>query len=171
MKTLYRLILNEQFSCGWSFSDDAVLYVMNNLDLADEEAVRHVIRHTLVPMFRGTGPRTAEHVKEILQWALNCASDDQLIQLNAVEDWVIGDTDPPRLFFEWWWSELFGDEDWRADGICDAELVGVNPPSELRGVAYQWDERLDPEVLRFPRRDGLPPGHGAPADPNRVRPG
>lgn len=167
MRPLYEVLLDEQFSSGWSFSDEAKLYIMNNLDLANEAAVRHIIRHTLVPMFRGTGPRLAQHVKEILQWALNCASEQQLVQLNGVEDWVLGDTDPPRLFFEWWWAELFGDEDWRSKDICDAELVGGNPPSELRDAPYSWDERLDPEVLRFTRRDGLPPGHGAPANPNR----
>lgn len=141
------------------------------MDLGYEEAVRHVIRYTLVPMYEGIGPRQAAHIKEILQWALNCASDEELIQLNGAQDWVLDDTDPPRLFFESWWKELFGDEDWRSDDICDAELVYGNPPSELRDGRSTWDEQIDPEVLRFPRRDGRPPGHGAPDDPNRGRVG
>ena len=169
MKRLYETVLDEQFTPGWYFSDEAGLYIADNIDLSNEDAVRHVIRYTLVPMYRGLSAARAEHLKDILRWALNCADDEQLWQLNGAQDWILDDTDPPRLLFEWWWKELFGDEDWRDEDICDAELVYGNPPPELRGSA--WNEVIDPEVLRFPRHDGLPPGYGAPADPNRERPG
>ena len=169
MKLLYETVLDEQFTPGWYFDNEAALYIADNIDLSYEDAVRHVIRYTLAPMYQGISATRAQHIKDILRWALNCADDEQLWQLNGAQDWILDDTDPPRLFFEWWWKELFGDETWRADDICDAELVHGNPPPELRGRS-SWNELIDPEVLRFPRRDGLPPGHGAPADPNRVRP-
>lgn len=170
MLRLYETVLDDQFTPGWYFSNEAALYIADNIDLAYEDAVRHVIRYTLVPMFKGLGPRQSEHIKQILQWALNCASDAELIQLNGAQDWVLDDTDPPRLLFEWWWKELFGDESWVNPDICDAELVYDEPPTELMDGRSAWDEVIDPEVLRFPRRDGLPPGHGAPADPNKRRP-
>lgn len=170
MKRLYTLLFHGQFTLGYNFSNEAALYIAENLDLGYEDAVRHVLRYTVVPMYDSLGPRRAQHIKDILRWALNCASHDDLILLNSAQDWILEDTDPPRLLFEWWWRELFGEEDWRDDAPCDAELVGGNSPEELSDGKRPWPEWIDPEVLRFPRRDGLPPGHGAPADPNKRRP-
>lgn len=167
MKRLYQRLLDIQFTLGWFFTDEAGMYIARNIDLGYEDAVRHVLRYTLIPMYETLGPSSAAHLKEILEWALNCASDAELIQLNGTQDWILDDTDPPRLLFEWLWKELYGDEPWQRDEICDAELVYGALPPELKDRTKQWTEWIDPEVLRFPRRDGLPPGHGAPADPNK----
>lgn len=167
-RVLYDIMLTAEMApAGTYLSEDAKEYLYEHLDMGYEDAVRHVIRYTLVPAYKATDPKQAQHVKDVLEWYLNCATEEQCDGLLAADpEWVTGYTDPPRLFFQWWWQELFGDEDWRSDRLCDAELNESNPPEELRG-GFNWPPPIDPEVLRFPRRDGKPPGAGAPTQVNR----
>lgn len=160
---LYEMLLSGQLvPTDVSLTEDAKNYLFANVDMDDEEAVRHVIRHTLVPTYQGAAAKEAAQVKDLLEWYLNCASEEQCEGLFANDpEWPLGYTDPPRLFFQWWWQELFGDEDWRSDRLCDAEVVRGNPPDELRG-GFTWPPPIDPDVLKFPRRDGKAPGEGAP---------
>lgn len=162
------MVLTGQMApAGVYLTDDAKEYLVKNLDATHEEAVRHVIRHTLVPTYRSTRGKQARHVKDVLEWYLNCATEEQCDRFLAADpEWPVGGTDPPRLFFQWWWQELFGDEDWRSGRLCDATLDIGNPPNELED-GFNWPPPIDPEVLRFPRRDGQPPGAGAPTQVNR----
>ena len=167
-RTLYEGVLYGQLApTGADLSDDAKEYLVKNLDMAYEDAARHVIRLTLVPTYQSTSGKQAEHVKDVLEWYLNCATEEQCDRFLAADpEWPVGYTDPPRLFFQWWWKELFGDEDWRSERLCDATLAMGDPPDELED-GFNWPPPIDPAVLHFPRRDGQPPGAGAPAEVNR----
>lgn len=166
MTVLYELLLVSQMAPGdYYLTEDAKDYLYQHLDKEDEGAVRHVIRYTLVPAYTGT--REKQHVKDLLEWYLNCATEEQCLGFLASDpEWPVGYTDPPRLFYQWWWQELFGDEDWRSDRLCDATIDLGEPPEELRG-GFTWPPPIDPDVLKFPRRDGKEPGEGAPAEVSR----
>ncbi len=163
-RTLYEMVLGGLLvPADVLLTEDAKEYIVLNLDVQYEDAVRHVIRHTLVPAYRGAREDEAQHAKDVLEWFLNCATDSQREGFLAQDpEWPVDQPEPARLFFEWWWAELFGDEDWRSDRLCDAELYRSNPPNKLFG-GYRWPDHIDPAVLHFPRRDGKEPGAGAPA--------
>jgi hypothetical protein len=86
--------------------------------------------------------------------------------------------DDLRQLFVWWWEALFGDENYESATICDAEVVPLDfRPRDTgsdRMGAEEWeiyaiigDHEVSPEIVLFPRQDGLPAGHGAPP-PHRV---
>lgn len=167
-RVLYDILLAGHLApAGYYLTDEAKEYLATHLDMADEAAVRHVIRHTLAPAYAVAGEREAREVKDLLEWYLNCATEERCKRFLASDpEWPVANTNPPRLFFQWWWRELFGDEDWHSDRLCGADLYEHDPPDGVHGQ-IEWPPPIDPEVLRFPRRDGKPPGAGAPAQVNR----
>lgn len=159
---IYESFLSLQLSAGWYLTDEASSYIYEHLDEEDEEAVRHVLRYLVVPVYEACDEQMRSHVKAALRWFLNCADDDLLIGLiDSIPDWPVEYAADPRCTYIWWWRELFGDEPWRSREICTAELVRGNPPKDAGGTNH-WRPPIDEAVLLFRRRDGLPPGTDAP---------
>jgi hypothetical protein len=159
---VYENFLSVQLCAGWYLTDDANTYIYLHLDPDDETAVRHVLRHLVVPVYGACDDQMRAHVKAALQWFINCGDNNLLTGLiDSNPDWPVEYASDPRLTYIWWWQELFGEEPWRSFDICAAELVSGNPPPEAGGT-NTWSPPIDEAVLLFRRRDGLPPGTDAP---------
>lgn len=151
----------------WTFlalSEEAADYIWRGLDPQDEAAVRHIIGHTLVPDFVHSSGTRQRAIKDALQWSLNCQPDERLAEITGTPGFPFDFPQPARRFYEWLWSELFGDEDWRDPAWAGAEVAphDERPPTEPEDG--RWLRRFDPKVLHFRRKDGRPPGEGAPTD-------
>lgn len=101
--------------------DDEAFAHYRYLDPNDEAQVREVIRRELVPYYRRWDPSSKQTAKVALSWALSLRRDWlERAYYSALPPFDA--PDEPALFFEWLWSELFGDEDFR---LADPEAYQV----------------------------------------------
>ncbi len=160
---IYEYPVIEQFDLTLHLSPEALAY-FDTIEDDDEDAIRHLMRYFLVPVYRSRSPRVQEHARRAILWFIHCATDDDRIWLlgQPAFDWPTGGPHPPRRFFELWWLELFGEEPPEPGDLCDAEYRHGAYPPDWKQWGHNPLPELDRAVFLFPRRDGLPPGHGAP---------
>ena len=159
---VYDAALTVLFHPGWYLTEEASAYVYEHLDPNDEVAVRHVLRYLCPPVHEASDAAARAATKAALRWYVNCADDDRLRWvIDSLPDWPVEYANDPRRTYIWMWQELFGDEPWSSDEVCDDELVTGNPPAGAIGD-NRWSPPIDDRVLFFPRKDGLPPGTDAP---------
>lgn len=158
---IHTAMLMEQQGAYIDLSDEAIDYLATNLDPANVDGIRHVMRHLYGADQKHRSEAGQAAVRNALLYALNCVEPSRL-------DGLIEDPYDPiprprdmRLFFEWWWQALFDDESYHAPEICSAEVAEFMAPLGAAGDK-QDDRQISHEVLKFPRTDGLPPGNGAP---------
>lgn len=162
MRVVYQWGLDPQFVLTNQLSDEAHAYF--HLD-EGEAVIRYLIRHFLVPAYRASTERVQEQARECLLWYAHCATDEQRQDVIDQQGygWPGAIPQPNRLFFQWWWEELFTEPLPDAGDVCEAEVRSATPEEWTR--EDHWPSvTLDPDVVKFPRRDGKPPGFGAPAE-------
>jgi hypothetical protein len=99
---------------GLGADDDASEHLYRTVDPNDEAAVRGLIREHLVPFYESWTDRAKEQGKLGLAYGLS-------FQRNSLERWFYSRLPPidapedPARFYEWLWSELFGEESWRLE--------------------------------------------------------
>jgi hypothetical protein len=160
---IYPAMLMEQHGAYIDLSDEAIEYLATNLDPDNIEGIRHVMRHLYGADQARRGETGQAAVRNALLYALNCAEPADLA--GFIED----PYDPiprPRLgdmrrHYVLWWEALFGDDSHEAPDICSADVVDFMENID-HVVDKQGDRDISPDVLRFPRTDGRPPGSGAP---------
>lgn len=172
-------ILESQQGLYIDLSDDAMDYLNRHLDHnGNADGMRHVMRHLYRSDYERRTPAGQAAIRAALQYMINCADPELRNDIVYSAPDNLWPPDDKRQLFVWWWEALFDDESYESATICDAEVVplGVSPgglQSDRMG-AEEWevyailgDYEISPEIVRFPRQDGLPPGHGAPP-PHRV---
>lgn len=166
---IYPDILGEHTTVFSRLSREAYDYLFHELDAANTDGIRHAMRHLFLPAYLAFNETGRRYTKEGLQWTINCATQRQLDALISADPdmpfWPVDGKE--REWFIHWWEALFGDEEWRCEDICreDVDHREEAPRDAFVGRKRHFD--LSPEVVNFPRTDGLPPGHGAPP-PDRV---
>lgn len=171
---IYPIILYALTPTYTSLSAEAIEYLWHELDSDNADGMRHVMRHLFLPSYLTFDEEGRELIKVALQWVINCADEYQYADLISEEPdlpfWA-GEGEE-RAWFILWWESLFGDEDWHAPALCQQEVdhLGLEPLGKVPSHVYAARSGravISPEVVNFPRTDGLPPGHGAPP-PERV---
>lgn len=158
---IYTGMLMEQQGAYIDLSEEAIAYLRNNLHLDNVAGIKHVMRHLYVADYERRGDVGQSAIRAALLYALNCVDPARLNGLIEDPYDPIPRPRDMRMFFTWWWEALFGDESFEAPEICSAEVA---PFLDDIGhvIDVQGHKDVSPDVVKFPRTDGHPPGYGAP---------
>lgn len=173
-------ILMSQQAAFMNLTEEALDYIVTQVDPnAGPDGMRHVMRHLYAPDYERRSDAGQAAIRAALKYMIHCA-DAQLLDDIAYSnpDNPVPPPDDLRQLFRLWWEALFGDEPWGdPDDLCDAEVVDLEEspgglrqnigPAEAEIYKRPLGREISPDIVLFPRTDGLPPGHGAPP-PDRV---
>ena len=111
--------------------DDESVEKYATLDPNDEESVRQVIRHLLVPHFRSLSADCVVRIRLAYQYYLTKESSN----FERVYESILPPFDPPndpRMFFVWVWEECFPGEAFELEDVSDiVESPDINEPLEI----------------------------------------